>query len=84
LTAPKCCDSIPDAVARRRYRTTRPTLALFEGEDGYIAKPIPEDACIEFDVADLLVKGANLVEVASEGRLVKMFVSDLKSLAGPE
>lgn len=84
MTAPRCCDSIPDAVPRRQYRITRATLALFKSEDGYVAKLLPDGACIEVDPETLVARGTSLVEVIFEDNLVLMFVSDLKSLTVPE
>jgi len=75
---------MPDAMARGLYRITRPTLALFESDGGYVARPLPDDACILFDPDDALARGANLIEVIFEGQSVKMFAADLRNLAAPE
>jgi hypothetical protein len=48
-----------------------------------VARPLPDDAWIEFDPDDLLVKGASLIEVIFEGQPVKMFASDLKRFTVP-
>lgn len=71
-------------MALRHYRITRPTLALFESDDGYVAKSLPKDACIEFDPDDVVARGVSLIEVVFEGNPVKMFASDLTNLAVPE
>jgi hypothetical protein len=66
-------------VARRRYRLARTTLALFQDEEGYVARPLEKDERIEFD-PDELLKGLDLVEVLWQDELVLMFAADLMSL----
>jgi hypothetical protein len=79
LTAPHAWSTIRDAVARRWYRLARTTLALFQEEDGYVARPLEKDERIEFD-PDELLKGLDLVEVLWQDELVLMFAADLMSL----
>lgn len=71
-------------MPRRQYRLKKPTSALAESRGSYVVTPIPEDALLEFDPADALARGAKLVEVVFEGRTVKMFAEDLKTLVSPE
>jgi len=70
-------------VALQQYRLPRTTLALFQEEEGYVARPLEKNERIEFD-PDELLRERDLVEVLWQDQLVLMFASDLKSLTGPE
>jgi len=67
---------------RRKYCMAKSTLVLFKGDDGFVAKPIPEGSIIAFD-PDNLVSG-KLIEVVWEDESVLMFASDLKNFTRPE
>jgi len=79
---PQPCARIPDAVARRKYRIAKSTLALFEENDGFVARPISEGSLIAFDPVS--VANGVLIEVLWQDNPVLMFAADLKSLAVPE
>ena len=71
-----------NSEARRevsRYRITKNTVALFAAEDGYVARPVPEGTCIEFDPYILLSRKV-LVEVLWDDQTVLMFATDLTNL----
>lgn len=79
---PQPCAKIPDVAARRRYRIAKSTLALFEEEEGFGARPISEGSVIAFDPVS--VANGVLIEVLWQDKLVLMFAADLKRLAMPD
>jgi hypothetical protein len=70
-------------VALCKYRLTHSTLALFEEPGGAVAKPLPENALVTFDPADLGITENVMVTVIWETSTVKMFAADLRTLAVP-
>jgi hypothetical protein len=76
--------SFLSSVSRRQYHLARATVALFNEDVGFVARPLPDNASIAFDPDDLLVKSHILIDVLWEDKLILMFASDLKSFAVPE
>jgi hypothetical protein len=72
------------SVSRRQYHLARATVALFNEDVGFVARPLPDNVSIAFDPDDLLVKSHILIDVLWEDKLILMFASDLKSFAVPE
>jgi hypothetical protein len=63
-----------------QYRITKNTIALLADEDGYVARPVEQGTCVEFD-RHILLSAAVLVEVLWGNQTALMFATDLKSIA---
>jgi hypothetical protein len=57
------------------------TIALFKNQDKYVARPVFQDALIEFDPAGLLSPKLLIEVVIEKDQTILMFASDLKTLA---